>query len=203
MQKQRTHPEIIHVICAKLLAWQSGSREEIPASHISRAPSYGSETGRDRLVVTTEGRPALGWSGVQQRYYEWLGSRRRSSGCWLTALIQKLWDIAWDMDNRNRVLHEQEKLHDAIYRFRHYIQPVSPPRSSIFERTPDSPPTTTGLSNGNTELQAATGTCRTTQWTTTSATTQYLQPVAAHEKTQKTPPTTFVTHDNRLNTQFS
>jgi hypothetical protein len=31
MQKQRTHPEIIHVICAKLLAWQSGSREEIPA----------------------------------------------------------------------------------------------------------------------------------------------------------------------------
>jgi hypothetical protein len=55
-----------------------------------------------------EGRPSLGWSEVQQRYYEWIGSRR-SGLRWLTALIQKLWDIAWDMwDNRNRVLHEQE-----------------------------------------------------------------------------------------------
>jgi hypothetical protein len=45
---------------------------------------------------------------VQQRYYEWIGSRR-SGLRWLTAQIQKLWDIAWDMwDNRNRVLHEQE-----------------------------------------------------------------------------------------------
>jgi hypothetical protein len=27
----------------------------------------------------------------------------------LTALIQKLWDVAWDMwDHRNRVLHDQE-----------------------------------------------------------------------------------------------
>jgi hypothetical protein len=32
---------------------------------------------------------------------------RRSGLRWLTALIQKLWDIAWDMwDNRNRVLHD-------------------------------------------------------------------------------------------------
>jgi hypothetical protein len=29
MQKQRTEPGIIRVICAKLLAWQSGSTEEI------------------------------------------------------------------------------------------------------------------------------------------------------------------------------
>jgi hypothetical protein len=47
---------------------------------------------------------------VQQRCYEWLGSRR-SGLLWLTALIQKLWNIAWDIawdiwDNRNRVLHE-------------------------------------------------------------------------------------------------
>jgi hypothetical protein len=55
-----------------------------------------------------EGRPSLGWSEVQQRYYEWLGSRRPGLH-WLTALIQKLWDIAWDMwDNRNRVLHQKE-----------------------------------------------------------------------------------------------
>ena len=55
-----------------------------------------------------EGRPALGWSEVQQRYLQWIGSRR-SGLRWLTALIQKLWDIAWDMwDHRNRVLHDTE-----------------------------------------------------------------------------------------------
>jgi hypothetical protein len=40
---------------------------------------------------------------------EFLDSRRRTGLRWLTALIQKLWDVAWDMwDHRNRVLHDQE-----------------------------------------------------------------------------------------------
>jgi hypothetical protein len=52
--------------------------------------------------------PLLGWSEVQHRYYEFLDSRRTGLR-WLTALIQKLWDVAWDMwDHRNRVLHDQE-----------------------------------------------------------------------------------------------
>jgi hypothetical protein len=51
-----------------------------------------------------EGRPSVGWSEVQHRYYEFLDSRRTGLR-WLTALIQKLWDVAWDMwDHRNRVL---------------------------------------------------------------------------------------------------
>jgi hypothetical protein len=55
-----------------------------------------------------EGRPSVGWSEVQHRYYEFLDSRRTGLR-WLTALIQKLWDVAWDMwDHRNRVLHDQE-----------------------------------------------------------------------------------------------
>jgi hypothetical protein len=45
---------------------------------------------------------------VQHRYLQWIGSRR-SGLRWLTALIQKLWDIAWDTwDHRNRVLHDTE-----------------------------------------------------------------------------------------------
>jgi hypothetical protein len=45
---------------------------------------------------------------VQHRYLQWIGSRR-SGLHWLTALIQKLWDIAWDTwDHRNRVLHDTE-----------------------------------------------------------------------------------------------
>jgi hypothetical protein len=55
-----------------------------------------------------EGRPALGWSLLQDRYLQKINSRR-SGLRWLIALIQKLWDIAWDMwDNRNKVLHDTE-----------------------------------------------------------------------------------------------
>jgi hypothetical protein len=59
---------------------------------------------------------------------------------WLTALIQKLWDIAWDMDNRNRMLHEQENLparpteiDNRLYEFIG-VQPVSPRCEALFSR---------------------------------------------------------------------
>jgi hypothetical protein len=59
-------------------------------------------------MAILSGRPALWQAGVQHRYYEFLDSRRTGLR-WLTALIQKLWDVAWDMwDHRNRVLHDQE-----------------------------------------------------------------------------------------------
>jgi hypothetical protein len=36
---------------------------------------------------------------------------RRTGLRWLTALIQKLWDVAWDMwDHRNRVLHQEHSV---------------------------------------------------------------------------------------------
>jgi hypothetical protein len=39
MQQQCTQPAIIHVICAKLLAWQSGSTEEIPVGTFYALPA--------------------------------------------------------------------------------------------------------------------------------------------------------------------
>jgi hypothetical protein len=108
MQKQRTQPGIIQVICAKLLAWQRGSTEEIPVGTFHALPAVVQTQDEIGWQSLLEGRPALGWSEVQNRYYEWLGSRR-SGLRWLTALIQKLWDIAFDVwQHRNRVLHKQE-----------------------------------------------------------------------------------------------
>jgi hypothetical protein len=104
MQKQRTEPGIIRVICAKLLAWQSGSTEEI--SRNFTLPAVVQK--QDAIGWQLSGRPALQAGEVQHRYYEFLDSRRTGLR-WLTALIQKLWDVAWDMwDHRNRVLHDQE-----------------------------------------------------------------------------------------------
>jgi hypothetical protein len=49
------------------------------------------------------GRIGLQWKAVQQRYYEWLG-RRNTGRKWATALIQKVWEVSWDMwDHRNEV----------------------------------------------------------------------------------------------------
>jgi hypothetical protein len=77
-----------------------------------------------------EGRPSVGWSEVQHRYYEFLDSRRTGLR-WLTALIQKLWDVAWDMwDHRNRVLHDQNIRSHATYRFNR-LQMSSPQVQSV------------------------------------------------------------------------
>jgi hypothetical protein len=49
------------------------------------------------------GRMSLQWKAVQQRYYEWLG-KRNTGKKWAMALIQKVWDVSWDMwDHRNNV----------------------------------------------------------------------------------------------------
>jgi hypothetical protein len=76
MQKQRTQPGIIQVICAKLLAWQRGFTEEIPVGtfhSLQAVVQKHDEVGWQSLL---EGRPSLGRSEVQQRYYEYIGSRR-------------------------------------------------------------------------------------------------------------------------------
>jgi hypothetical protein len=76
LKKQRTEPGITRIICAKLLAWQSGSDAEITAGVFlgpKDAVQKQDEIGWQALL---EGRPALGWREVQQQYLEWIGSRR-------------------------------------------------------------------------------------------------------------------------------
>jgi hypothetical protein len=45
---------------------------------------------------------------AQQRYY--YSTKSSKNGCrWVTELIHKLWDTAWDLwEHRNEVLHERE-----------------------------------------------------------------------------------------------
>ena len=56
-------------------------------------------------------RPLLGgclsleWAKVQGTYFKWL--RVKTGKRWVAALIQKLWDVAWDQwENRNEALHD-------------------------------------------------------------------------------------------------
>jgi len=46
----------------------------------------------------------------KNRYYKIIRSHR-TGRCWTVAILQKLWNIAWDMwEHRNGILHEQENL---------------------------------------------------------------------------------------------
>jgi len=46
------------------------------------------------------------WHEYQEQTWKRMRSRK-SSRCWMSELIKKLWNMAWDMwDQRNKALHE-------------------------------------------------------------------------------------------------
>ena len=55
-----------------------------------------------------EGTPVKQWAEVQQCYYDWIKSKK-SGERWLTAIIQKVWDVAWDLwEHRNSIMHAKD-----------------------------------------------------------------------------------------------
>ena len=55
-----------------------------------------------------EGLPVVGWAEVQQRYFAWVKSKY-SGRRWLSELIRKLWNVAWDLwEHRNGILHKSD-----------------------------------------------------------------------------------------------
>jgi len=48
------------------------------------------------IDLIVEGWAVIEWEEAQQAYYRHLNSRK-SGGQWMTSLLQKLWQIAWDM----------------------------------------------------------------------------------------------------------
>ena len=108
MIQQKTLPNLVMVICDRLSAWRNNSRPTIMVSSFLglRSTVQSQEDVGWRSLL--EGLPVRGWAEVQQRYYEFIGSRKTGER-WLTALIQKLWDVAWDLwDHRNSVVHDKD-----------------------------------------------------------------------------------------------
>ena len=110
MKKQKTHPGITVAVVAHLTAWREGKPSPPPGPHrffgIPEAIENQNRIGWQALL---EGCPAIGWREAQQSYFDWLSSRRTGLR-WLSALIRKLWDVAWDLwDDRNGILHDKEQ----------------------------------------------------------------------------------------------
>ena len=55
-----------------------------------------------------EGNPVKGWARLQHDHFQEMGSMKTGEQ-WLHALIQKMWDTAWDQwDHQNGYVHKKE-----------------------------------------------------------------------------------------------
>jgi hypothetical protein len=103
MESTNTMPELQTALITRLRQWKGETNDN---------PTFSTHCGLRAAILHQDeigwynflmGRISLQWKEVQQRYYEWLG-RRNTGKKWATALIQKVWEVSWDMwDHRNDV----------------------------------------------------------------------------------------------------
>ena len=108
LHKLHTHSAVIDAIQRRLHEWKTGK----PFTPItSTFPGLQDTVARQDEIGWQhflEGALVLGWQDVQAIYYESIKSRRTSLR-WISALIRKLWEVAWDQwEHRNGILHGNE-----------------------------------------------------------------------------------------------
>ena len=103
MESTKTMPALQEAILMRLRQWKGETNDNpqwTTRYGLREAIRCQDELGWYNFLM---GRISLHWKAVQQRYYEWLG-KRNTGKKWATALIQKVWDVSWDMwDHRNDV----------------------------------------------------------------------------------------------------
>jgi hypothetical protein len=63
-----------------------------------------------------EGCIAVGWTGIQEAHFLWLGLRNTGKR-WATSLVVKLWEVTWDMwDHRNQIKYNLETAQNLAQR---------------------------------------------------------------------------------------
>jgi len=114
MLQQKTQVGICHAICGYLNSWRNGD-QLLPATSsflgLRQAIESQNRIGWRALL---EGCVSVYWQEVQQRYYEWVGSRRTGRR-WVSQLILKLWEVAWDLwEHRNGYVHQHQVPYGSI-----------------------------------------------------------------------------------------
>jgi hypothetical protein len=108
LRKWDTDPTILHVIMTYLKGWQSDEQA------LYQPPRFLEEVLREQCKIGWhrffEGWLSTLWEVAQQRFYS-ITKSNRTGKRWVSALIQKLWETAWDLwEHRKGVLHEKENL---------------------------------------------------------------------------------------------
>jgi hypothetical protein len=96
-------PALQEAILTRLRQWKGDTNDNLQWTSqygLKQAILHQDELGWYNFLM---GQVSLQWKAVQQRYFEWLGCRNTGKK-WATALIQKVWEVSWDMwDHRNNV----------------------------------------------------------------------------------------------------
>lgn len=108
---QHTSPEVASVILSRLRAWRTG---EALLPIVTRFPGLQAALqAQDQIgwLPFFEGCLAHQWTSVQQHYLNYLG-RRTTGLSWTSALIRRVWMIAWELwEHRNNAQHSGDSPH--------------------------------------------------------------------------------------------
>ncbi len=119
MESVDTDPDLQDAILLQLDSWRTGQ----DTRHFSPFHLHDAIQSQQRIGWQSffEGWLVLEWEGIQQAFYNSLHSRCTGKR-WVVSIINKLWNIAWDMwDHRNGIPHETENVEsdmemDALHR---------------------------------------------------------------------------------------
>jgi hypothetical protein len=108
LTEAHTLPNLVDIICDRLTAWRYDSNPTVPISNFLGLRKLIDDQDKVGWQALLEGMPVAGWAEVQQNYLAWR-KMRRTGKRWLSSVIKKMWDVAWDLwDHRNGVLHDSD-----------------------------------------------------------------------------------------------
>jgi hypothetical protein len=108
LRRLNTDPTLHHIILLYLRSWWSGE------GITYEAPRDFQELLQEQQNISWdrffEGWLSSKWAMTQQQYYKRIKATRTGRR-WAMAIVQKLWNTAWDLwEHRNGILHERENL---------------------------------------------------------------------------------------------
>jgi hypothetical protein len=107
LDSNEAHPEITNLIISKLSGWRAGVLTP-NSSHISWVQELSSRQDQCGWRNFFEGFFINDWHEAVKRHLYRLHSRR-SPRRWISALIRKMWLVAWDLwEHRNGFLHDKD-----------------------------------------------------------------------------------------------
>jgi hypothetical protein len=110
LAERHSHPGLKRFLLSRLLEWKTRTPRKalLPIEHDLQELEYAQdEIGWDNFMF---GNISVVWQEIQAQYFPEI--EKQNSGLrWTSALIQNIWQVAWDkLEHRNAILHNSENL---------------------------------------------------------------------------------------------
>jgi hypothetical protein len=110
LAKRHTHTGLTRLLLSRLLEWKTRTPRKALRTmehDLQELQDAQDDIGWDKFMF---GNIAVLWQKIQAQYCREIG--KQNSGLrWKSALIQKIWNVAWEQwEHRNAILHNSENL---------------------------------------------------------------------------------------------